>query len=72
MLLITRRKEQYDQKRYEVWVGGTVVNDYNLSYEDAKDLATEYQDDGYDDVRISKVWKGVNYEVTQKVIKKKI
>lgn len=45
------------KKEYEVWVGGTVVNDYNLSYEDAKDLATEYQDDGYDDVRISKIWK---------------
>jgi hypothetical protein len=37
---------------YTVWVGGTEVNDYLLSKEDAERLAQEYRDKGYDDVVI--------------------
>jgi len=42
-------------KEYTVWVGGTEVNDYYLSKEEAKRLANEYTTDGYDDVIIEKV-----------------
>ena len=41
-------------KKYTVWVGGTEVNDYLLTKEDAKKLAEEYKKDGYDDVVIDK------------------
>lgn len=39
---------------YSVWVGSCEVNDYYLSFEDAKDLAEEYKDDSYDNVVIRK------------------
>lgn len=39
-------------KLYTVWVGGTEVNDYYLTYEEAMDLADDYIEDGYDDVSI--------------------
>jgi hypothetical protein len=42
-------------EKYTVWVGGTEVNDYYLSLEEAEMLAFEYQDDGYDDVKIQKI-----------------
>ena len=45
-----------EQRRvYTVWVGGTEVNDHLLSLSDAQDLASEYQQDGYDDVVIEAV-----------------
>ncbi len=37
---------------YSVWVGASEVNNYYLSFEDAKDLAEEYKDDNYDNVVI--------------------
>jgi hypothetical protein len=40
-------------KAYEVWVGGWVVNDYQLrNYTEADKLAKRYREDGYDDVHI--------------------
>ena len=38
---------------YSVWVGGVEVNDYLLSWSDARQLAADYRDDGYDDVAIT-------------------
>ena len=40
------------ENRFSVWVGGTEVNDYLLTKEQAEDLAFEYEEDGYDDVAI--------------------
>lgn len=41
---------------YTVWVGGVEVNDYYFSVEeDARTLAQQYIDDGYDDVQIERV-----------------
>jgi len=40
---------------YSVWVGGAEVNDYYLTHEQAKNLAFEYETDGYDDVAIEKI-----------------
>lgn len=42
------------QGGYSVWAGGTEVNDYHLSKDEAIRLAEEYLDDGYDDVQIVK------------------
>lgn len=39
-------------KSYSVWVGGTEINDHYLTREEAADLAQEYIDQDYDDVRI--------------------
>ena len=39
---------------YSVWVGGTEVNDYYLSLYEAQELAKEYEQDGYQDVKIQK------------------
>ena len=38
--------------KYTVWVGGTEVNDYLLGYEQAKELADSFKDEGYDDVHV--------------------
>ena len=38
--------------KYTVWVGGTEVNDYLLTYEQAKELADSFKDEGYDDVHV--------------------
>lgn len=44
------------QKGYTVWVGGVEVNDnYFTREEDARCLAQQYIDDGYDDVQIEMV-----------------
>lgn len=43
------------KKNYTVWVGGTEVNDYYLTKEQAEKLADEYINDGYDDVKIEKI-----------------
>lgn len=40
---------------YTVWVGGTEVNDYYLTKEEATELATKFIKDGYDDVEIELV-----------------
>lgn len=48
-----------DGKLYTVWVGGTEVNDYLFTdYGDALDFASEYIDNGYDDVSIEDVSSG--------------
>jgi hypothetical protein len=45
---------------YTVWVGGVEVNDYAINCKnDAEKLATEYSEQGYDDVAIVKL-KGSN------------
>ena len=43
------------QQQWTVWVGGGEVNDYYLTKREAKELAQEYKDDGYDDVYIEYV-----------------
>lgn len=42
-------------KKYSVWVGGSEVNDYYLTKEQAEYLAEEYKEDGYDDVVIEEI-----------------
>jgi len=44
-----------NEKTYTVWVGGTEVNDYYLTMEQAKNLAYEWEIDGYDDVVIENI-----------------
>jgi len=39
---------------YSVWVGGTEVNNYYLSLYEAQELAKEYEQDGYQDVKIQR------------------
>lgn len=49
----TSNKTQYG---YTVWVGGVEVNDYYFAVEeDARTLAQQYIDDGYDDVQVERV-----------------
>jgi hypothetical protein len=40
------------ERKYSVWVGGTQVHDYLLTREEAKKLAQEWANEGYDDVVI--------------------
>jgi len=47
------------ERRYSVWVGGTEVNDYLLTLDDATMLAYEWSERGYDEVGITK------YELNQ-------
>ena len=37
---------------YSVWVGATEINDYYIPKHKAKELANQYIQDGYDDVKI--------------------
>lgn len=39
---------------YSVWCGGSEVNDYYLTKEQAESLAFEYEIDGYENVTIRK------------------
>lgn len=39
-------------KVFSVWVGGSEVNDYYLTIDEAVRIADEYVDDGYEDVHI--------------------
>ena len=39
-------------KVFSVWVGGSEVNDYYLTIDEAIRIADEYVDDGYEDVHI--------------------
>ena len=43
------------EKLFTVWVGGVEVNDNYLTKEEADRLATEYEDEGYDDVVIEEI-----------------
>ena len=42
------------ERNYSVWVGGTEVNDYLLTLDDAVELAHEYSVRGYSDVKLDK------------------
>lgn len=44
-------------KEFTVWVGGVEVNDHYLTEGEAKELAKEYEMDGYDDVVIEEISK---------------
>ena len=39
-------------KLFSVWVGGSEVNNYWLTINDAVRLADDYEDDGYDNIHI--------------------
>ena len=40
------------EDKWTVWVGGTEVNDYALTYEQAQELSEQYRLWGYDDVEV--------------------
>ena len=40
------------RKSFSVWVGGSEVNDYYLTQDEAIKLAEKYIEDGHDDVSI--------------------
>ena len=42
------------ERKYSVWVGGTEVNDYLLTLDDAVELAHEFSVRGYGDVKLDK------------------
>lgn len=44
-----------EEKCWTVWVGGTEVNDYYLSKDDAELLAKTFIEDDYDDVIVERV-----------------
>jgi len=46
--------ERSGEAAYSVWCGGSEVNDYYLTKEQAESLAFEYEIDGYEDVTIRK------------------
>ena len=37
-------------KKFSVWVGGTEVTDYYVTYSKAFSIANKYREEGYDDV----------------------
>jgi len=41
-----------EPKEYSVWVGGSEVNDYSLPLDKALLIASQWQDNGYDDVEV--------------------
>jgi len=41
-------------KKYSVWVGGIEVNDYLMTYNEAKKIKSMYLNLGYDDIIIQK------------------
>ena len=43
------------EEQYTVWVGGTEVNDYYITKDDAKALANVFIDRGYNDVCVFKI-----------------
>ena len=42
------------ERKYTVWVGGTEVNDYLLTLDDAIELANKFSVRGYSDVKLDK------------------
>jgi len=42
------------ERKYSVWVGGTEVNDYLLTLDDATMIVYEWTERGYDEVGITK------------------
>jgi hypothetical protein len=49
---LERELKTYQDDQYLVWVGGIQPFDRGFSIDDAKDLAKEYIEDGYDDVKV--------------------
>ena len=43
------------QLKYSVWVGGSEVNDYYLTKDQAEALANDYKIKGYTDVQIEEI-----------------
>ena len=43
------------EEKYSVFVDGIEVNDYYLNYYDAKLLAEEYMEDGYENVIVCEI-----------------
>jgi hypothetical protein len=41
--------------KYNVWVGGSQVNEYELTLDEADNLTLEYLEDDYDDIWIEVV-----------------
>jgi len=58
-----------NEKTYTVWVGGVEVNDYYLTIEQAKNLAYEWEIDGYSDVAIENTTTKGKNKMTQQEIK---
>lgn len=52
-----------DLKWWIVWVGGTEVHDSYLTESEAKNLAIDFIEDGYDDVQIENTFDDKNYEL---------
>jgi hypothetical protein len=43
------------EREFTVWVGGVEVNEYYLTKENALNLADQFKEDGYDDVKIEEI-----------------
>ncbi len=43
------------KKMWTIWVGGSEVNNFYQTKEDAQRIAQIWKDDGYDDVRVQAV-----------------
>jgi hypothetical protein len=41
--------------RYTVWVGGTEVIDYEVTREEANEIARRYRENGYTDVAVQRI-----------------
>jgi len=48
-------------KKFSVWVGGTEVTDYYVTYSKAFAIAAKYREEGYDDV----VMRVEDYELSK-------
>ena len=55
LCFIIKNNKTMAEKLFTVWVGGVEVNDNYLTKEEADRIATEYEDEGYDDVVIEEI-----------------
>jgi hypothetical protein len=53
--LNSKQREIVMKLKYSVWVGGSEVNDYYLTKDQAEALAYEYKIKGYTDVQIEEI-----------------
>ena len=53
---------EINETKWCVWVGSVEVNDYYLTYNNARNLADKYIDDGYDDVILEPITEEEFYE----------
>lgn len=42
-------------EKWTVWVGGSEVNDFYLSHDEALSISQEWKDNGYEDVVIEQI-----------------